>query len=151
LANDEPAYLRIGGKINESINSSDMPVNRDIDLHIVYSGDVAVIADEAYELLMKRNIKVSIVSMWNLSQSSFDQLLRLNPRKIVTLEEHVLAGGFSSMLLERISDAGLDIEVKRVGISRINPDLVGSQNFLRLEYGVTSEEIVKQALSLLND
>lgn len=151
LANDEPSYLRIGGKIIESTNSSDSLMSHDFDLHIVYSGDVAPIADEASKLLRERNINVSLVSMWNLSPSSFDQLLLQNPKKIITLEEHVLAGGFSSMLLERISDAGLDIKVKRVGISRINPDLVGSQDFLRLEYGVTSSEIVKRAISLLND
>ena len=36
--------------------------------------------------------------------------------KIITLEEHALAGGFGSAVLEVLSDAGLQIPVKRIGL-----------------------------------
>jgi 1-deoxy-D-xylulose-5-phosphate synthase len=86
--------------------------------------------------------------LFNLSPQVIDSFLTSSPQKIVTVEEHVLSGGFSSLLLERINDLSLDKKVIRVGISNLDPHLVGSQSFLQTHYGITPENIVSKVISL---
>jgi 1-deoxy-D-xylulose-5-phosphate synthase len=69
--------------------------------------------------------------------------------RIITIEENVRQGGFGSAVLEALSDEGLtDLSIKRIGI----PDTFvehGSQKILRDKYGITADEIVRQAKELL--
>ena len=56
----------------------------------------------------------------------------------LTLEDHVLAGGFGSAVLECVNELGLAVPVIRVGW----PDLFiehGKQEDLRIKYGLTAE------------
>jgi len=68
-------------------------------------------------------------------------------KNVVTIEEHVLMGGFGSAVLELFEAAGLtDVKVKRIGI----PDEFvehGKQNILRANYGLTAEGIIETVLS----
>ncbi|MCL5290820.1 MAG: 1-deoxy-D-xylulose-5-phosphate synthase, partial [Firmicutes bacterium] len=72
-------------------------------------------------------------------------------KNVVTIEEHVLMGGFGSAVLELFEAAGLtDVKVKRIGI----PDEFvehGSQGILRKNYGLTAEGIVETVLAMGND
>ncbi len=67
---------------------------------------------------------------------------------LVTMEDHVLAGGFGSAVLEALSDAGLDTPVVRVGW----PDNFiehGKTESLREKYGLTAEAAFVRVLPLL--
>lgn len=68
-------------------------------------------------------------------------------KNVVTIEEHVLMGGFGTAVLELFEAAGLtDVKVKRIGI----PDEFvehGKQNILRANYGLTAEGIIETVLS----
>ncbi|MCL5779965.1 MAG: 1-deoxy-D-xylulose-5-phosphate synthase [Firmicutes bacterium] len=68
-------------------------------------------------------------------------------KNAVTIEEHVLMGGFGTAVLELFEAAGLtDVKVKRIGI----PDEFvehGKQNILRANYGLTAEGIIETVLS----
>ena len=60
-------------------------------------------------------------------------------KRIVTVEENVLAGGFGSAILECLNRAGLsDVSVRRIGI---DDEFVehGSQAVLRKKYGLDEE------------
>ena len=62
--------------------------------------------------------------------------------RVITLEENVLAGGFGSAVLESLSEAGLALPLKRIGI----PDRFvehGSQEILRGLYGLDAAGIKK--------
>ncbi len=68
---------------------------------------------------------------------------------IVTMEDHVLAGGFGSAVLEALSDASLDTPVVRVGW----PDAFiehGKTESLREKYGLTAEAAFVRVLPLLH-
>ena len=70
---------------------------------------------------------------------------------MVTVEEHVLAGGFGSAILELISDnAVFGCRVNRVGI---NDEFVehGSQNELRKDYGIDARAVVAAGLKLCRE
>ena len=63
---------------------------------------------------------------------------------LITLEDHVLAGGFGSALLECACEAGLTVPVVRVGW----PDQFvehGKQDDLRAKYGLTAEGAMAKA------
>jgi 1-deoxy-D-xylulose-5-phosphate synthase len=64
-------------------------------------------------------------------------------RVLVTMEDHVLAGGFGSAVLEALSDAGLETPVVRVGW----PDAFiehGKVEALREKYGLTAEAALER-------
>ena len=72
-------------------------------------------------------------------------------KRIVTVEENVLSGGFGSGVLEVIQEAGLcDVAVHTLGI----PDEFvehGSQAVLRSRYGLDASGIVQEVQSLVKD
>ena len=66
----------------------------------------------------------------------------------VTMEDHVLSGGFGSAVLEALSDAGLDAPVVRVGW----PDAFiehGKVEALREKYGLTAEAALARVRPLI--
>jgi 1-deoxy-D-xylulose-5-phosphate synthase len=66
----------------------------------------------------------------------------------VTLEDHVLMGGFGSAVLEALSDLGMQVPVERVGW----PDQFiehGNVEKLRARYGITAEAAAGRALQHL--
>jgi len=66
----------------------------------------------------------------------------------VTLEDHVLMGGFGSAVLEALSDMGLEVPVERIGW----PDQFiehGNVDKLRARYGITAEAAADRALQHL--
>ncbi len=65
-------------------------------------------------------------------------------RLLITLEDHVLAGGFGSAVLESINEQSLNVPVVRVGW----PDQFiehGKQDDLRRKYGLTAEGAMAKA------
>ncbi len=70
-------------------------------------------------------------------------------KKLVIVEENVLAGGFGSCVIECLCDAGIsDVAVKRIGI---DDEFVehGSQKRLREKYGLDEQGIYRAALGLV--
>ncbi len=62
---------------------------------------------------------------------------------VITLEDHVLAGGFGSAVLETLNELGLDVPVVRVGW----PDAFiehGKVEALREKYGLTAEAALER-------
>ena len=67
---------------------------------------------------------------------------------LVTMEDHVLAGGFGSAVLECLNDQGLDVPVVRVGWP---DDFIehGRVEALREKYGLTAEAAFERVRPLL--
>jgi 1-deoxy-D-xylulose-5-phosphate synthase len=64
---------------------------------------------------------------------------------ILTLEDHVLRGGFGSAVLEELSDLGLTTPVVRIGW----PDSFiehGKVDLLRAKYGITPDAAIEKLL-----
>jgi 1-deoxy-D-xylulose-5-phosphate synthase len=70
--------------------------------------------------------------------------------RVVTIEEHMLAGGFGSAVLELFGELGLgQVRVTRLGI----PDVLveqGSQAAMRARFGLTTEGIEAAAAALVD-
>ena len=71
-------------------------------------------------------------------------------RRVITIEEHMLAGGFGSAILELFAELHLtDVEVVRLGV----PDLLveqGNPAALRARFGLSSDGIQSAAEALVN-
>ena len=68
---------------------------------------------------------------------------------VLTLEEHSLAGGFGSAIVEFVSDHGLEVAVERIGVP--NNALVqhDSQPKQRALFGLTGEHVAARVASVL--
>lgn len=120
------------------------------ELAVLTIGHIGNYAVEACEDLEKQNIKIAHYDM-RFAKPLDEQLLHeifSTYKKIVTVEDGSLQGGFGSAILEFVADHGYQVEVKRLGI----PDRFiehGEQIQLQRECGFDVEGIVKAILGLL--
>ncbi len=122
------------------------------DVAIIALGSRVAPALEAAERLAQEGISASVVNARFVKPLDRDLLCSIASRCkwIVTVEEHVLQGGFGSAVLELLADEGLlgGVKVRRVGVADEFPDQ-GPQAFLRQQCGVDTEGIVRAVQSLL--
>ena len=119
------------------------------DVAIFALGKSAGAALEAAEKLADFGIDCGVVNPLFVKPLDVELLLETarNTRRIVTVEENVLAGGFGSAVLETLSEAGLnDVSVHRIGM----PDSFvehGTADAQRHELSLDAEGIMQQVLS----
>ena len=123
------------------------------DLLIIAIGNSVNEAVKAQEQLEKNNISSTIINARFVKPLDKDLICTYANRinKIITVEEHVLDGGFGSAVLETLMDNGISgFQMKRIGI-RDQFVEHGGQAILRKAYGIDSEAIIRAALELLGD
>ncbi|MCI0469580.1 MAG: 1-deoxy-D-xylulose-5-phosphate synthase, partial [Nitrospirae bacterium] len=113
------------------------------DIAIIAVGNTVSPSLKAAGLLRKDGISASVVNARFLKPFDMDMLSSISRKVkgIVTVEENMLAGGFGSMALESLNNAGLDgVKALRIGIA---DEFVehGSQKILRKKYGLDEEGI----------
>ena len=68
---------------------------------------------------------------------------------VVTLEDHVLMGGYGSAVLEHLSDKGIATPVVRIGWPDKFIEHASGVEELRQKYGLTAEKLVEQVNAIL--
>jgi 1-deoxy-D-xylulose-5-phosphate synthase len=120
-------------------------------LAILTIGHVGNYAIEVCEKLEKQNLKVAHFDM-RFVKPIDEKLLHevfKTYKKIITIEDGCIEGGFGSAVIEFMADHQYSAEVKRLGI----PDAViehGEQLELQHEVGFDPEHIEKTVLQMLN-
>jgi 1-deoxy-D-xylulose-5-phosphate synthase len=103
---------------------------------------------DAYELLPDDE-KPTVVNMRFVAPLDENLLLELaeTHSRFITLEEHSLAGGFGSAVVEFVNDRGLRLGVERIGVPNV---LVhhAKQDVQRAQFGLTGEHIAKRVATL---
>lgn len=107
---------------------------------IIALGNTVDIALEAYDLIGEN--KPTIVNarfVWPLDESLLLELAETHSR-FMTLEEHSLAGGFGSAVVEFVADRGLGIHVERIGVpgTLVQHNKVEKQ---RAQVGLSAENV----------
>jgi 1-deoxy-D-xylulose-5-phosphate synthase len=121
------------------------------DLVILAIGSTVKAALEAASRLQQQGIDSTVVNARFVKPLDGDLIgsLAAGCRRLITVEENVLQGGFGSAVLELLEERGLtEVQVRRLGI----PDVFvehGPQDFLRQKYGIDAEGIVRAAEELL--
>lgn len=122
------------------------------DVAIIAVGNVVHPSLKVAEMLKGDGINACVVNARFIKPLDEDLIISLcgKVKKIVTVEENMLAGGFGSAILECLNNAGLhDVKVKRIGVS---DEFVehGAQGILRKKYGLDEEGIYKTAKEFLS-
>ena len=123
------------------------------DLLILGIGRSVNDALEAAEVLSSKGTEATVVNARFVKPLDKELILELTGKfkKVVTVEEHVLAGGFGSAVLELVNDEGIEnCRIIRVGI---RDEFVehGSQKALRRDYGIDADAVVNAALKLCSE
>ncbi len=123
------------------------------ELTIVAIGNTVYPALSAAERLEEAGISAMVINARFIKPLDRNLLLSVVSRikKIITVEENTLAGGFGSALLEFLNEARVqNVRIKILGI----PDEFieqGQQNELRKKYRLDEEGIYQTALSLFRE
>jgi 1-deoxy-D-xylulose-5-phosphate synthase len=122
------------------------------DILIIAIGAMVYPALEAVKRLREENIEVALINARFVKPLDEELIVSLSReiKKVITIEENVLDGGFGSAILELFEKHALfNLKVKRMGI----PDKFvqhGSQNTLRSKYGLNEKGIIKAVKELLD-
>jgi 1-deoxy-D-xylulose-5-phosphate synthase len=132
-----PAYVQVGRA--ETLREG-------CDLALVGVGSAVRPALAAAELLAARGVDAAVVDARFVKPLDDETILRVARAtgRVVTVEEHALAGGFGSAVAELLADRGVSqaVALRRIGL----PDTFvehGPQGLLRELYGLTPEGIVR--------
>ena len=117
-------------------------LRRGEDVAILALGNTVDVALDAYLLLEDDGIRPTVVNPRFVAPLDETLLLELaeTHRRFITLEEHSLAGGFGSAVVEFLNDRGIAIPVERVGVPNV---LVAhaSQAAQRAQFGLSAESV----------
>lgn len=121
------------------------------DVVLIGIGNTVYPAIKAAGLLKNDGVEACVVNARFIKPLDAELIISLcgRTKKIIVVEENVLAGGFGSAVLECLSDAGLtDVAVKRIGIDDGFVEH-GSQKRLRERYGLDEQGIYRTALEFM--
>jgi len=140
----EVSIPRIGG--GKVIFGRSAVVRKGKNVCIISAGALLVEALEAAEELKKEGIEAGLVNARFIKPLDTLLLRELAKKykKLVIVEENLIAGGFGSLVLEYYNRAGIKVEVRRLGL----PDKFieqGSRKILLEKYGL-SKESIKEAV-----
>jgi 1-deoxy-D-xylulose-5-phosphate synthase len=130
---EAPRELPIG--VSETIREGD-------DLVILAYGQPVNAALDAAEELAREGLQATVVNARFAKPLDAERLLALAARtpRFVTVEEHVIAGGFGSAVAELFHERGARVELEMLGIPDEHVDH-GAQKLWRRHYGLDAEGI----------
>ncbi len=113
------------------------------DLVIVAYGQPVNAALEAAEALAREGLEATVVNARFAKPLDAERLLALaaHTSRFLTVEEHVVAGGFGSAVAELLHERGARVELEILGIPDEHVDH-GAQKIWRHHYGLDAEGIV---------
>ncbi len=122
------------------------------DIAIFAVGSTVYPAFTAAERLLSQGIDCAVINARFIKPLDEDILFKYaaSVKKMITVEENVLHGGYGSALLEKLHSRGLLLDVVCLGI----PDLFvehGTQQKLRAKYGIDSDGIYSAAMKIMKN
>lgn len=114
------------------------------DVLLISMGETLKSALDASEILEQKGISVSVIDMFTIKPIDRELIIKesKNKKLIVTYENHSINNGLGSSVAEILAEIGSNIALRRIGINE-RFGQVGSLDFLKQEYGLTKENVVK--------
>ena len=160
LAYNGPVYYRCGYKKEKDVHSAPFHFEigkalqiRDGDAAtIFFTGTIGYNCKLAAEKLAQEGIDVRLVSMHTVKPIDKEALIAAarETGAILTVEEHNLSGGFGSAVAEALLDSGAPVKrFRRIGLPDVYVSKIGSQDWLREQYGMGVEAIAQAVRELI--
>lgn len=163
LAHDGPAAIRYprGSATGIKIDKNPQPIpigkieilSQGKDVLILAIGRTVKEALEAGTRLADQGIESTIVNCRFVKPLNAEPIARLVKEipRVITVEEHVLQGGFGSAVLESLAEAEAgSFQMRRLGIKDVFVEH-GPQSVLRSLHGVNADAVEAAALALVHD
>lgn len=155
IEHDGPVYYRCGYKKEPDLHKGkiDFKFGKGIvaregsDVTLIGTGTITYRAYQAAELLSKQGINARVVSMHTVKPIDKELIIDCakNTGGIVTVEEHQISGGLGGAVAEVLSEAGIGIPFKRIGLDDNYVHIVGSHDWLLNKFGFSPENIANVA------
>ncbi|TMJ43061.1 MAG: transketolase [Alphaproteobacteria bacterium] len=156
MLHDGPLYIRLGKKGEPVVHQSEpvvgiggsLTVRRGSDCTILAVGNLLPEAMRAAELLAEQKVGTTVVSLVSVKPLDGEMLERnfASRNLVVSLEEHSVAGGAGSAILEWISDHNPSAMAKFMRIA--TPDAFytqsGKQSYARQQLGLDSISVARK-------
>jgi transketolase len=143
VANPGPSYLRLGkaGEPNFHAGPPDVAPGRWLRVRNGDESRVLLSTGAGMQIAMERKVDadraVYSMPLWSMAEKPAQCELLRNRAEVLTIEDHLLDGGFGSWLLEaRAADTTLDCIVRPIALSAEVCGTVGSQASLNRLGGV---------------
>ena len=155
MAYDGPVYYRCGYKgepdLHGGKNIPDFRIGGSSLIRagkaatVFFAGPIGINAAKAVDVLAAEGIQCRLVSLYSIKPIDKEAIVRAAKETggIVVLEEHNLQGGVGSAVAEVLMDEGCgNVPFKRLALPDVNVTKVGSQAWLRDQYGLGVADVV---------
>ena len=121
------------------------------DILFITLGPIAMEAIKAIEMLEAKGISAALLVASSINPPPSSTLKKIIPefKSVITVEAHYINGGLGSLVSEFVAGQNADCTVLRCGIEAMPDGHIGTQEHLLQHYGISSEDLVKKALSML--
>lgn len=161
LNSNAPTYMRIGKTGEPQIHPSPPSleigkgwiIQEGTHLCLFSTGNMLPTAIAAAKHLQLKGISTHLISMHTVKPLDTELLASLTSKHSiwVTLEEHSLIGGLGSSIAEWMSDHTIQqTKLIRFGTPDRFPHSIGSQQYLRTQYGLEPEPIANRIMKEMN-
>ncbi len=148
-------YLRLGRggekQIHENIENFEIgkaiKIQDGEKIAIFSTGAIFDEVDEACKVLSKEGIVPTVYTFPTVKPIDKDTVLQCASKynTIITVEEHNLSGGFGSAVAEVLAEEnGVKAKLVRVALDDRYSCIVGSQKYLRQQYSIDAQSIIKK-------
>ena len=152
-----PVYIRFGREKVPTVTTKDTPfeigkaysVREGTDVSIIACGVMVAEALDAAEFLESKGVSAEVINMHTIKPIDKETILKSAQKTgcVVTAEEHQKAGGMGSAVMEVLAQ-NHPVPVEMVGIDDTFGES-GKPSELMEKYGITSKEIIEQALKVI--
>jgi len=151
---DYTNYVRLERKSYPSIYSERPDFSRGFTIlkksaenYIISTGPMAHVALAAADRLKEKGIDIGVIDMFTIpiNEKEFVSVVK-NAKKLVTLEEHFMAGGLGSAVCEVLADNSLLLPVKRLAVpmDKGYNYVYGGRDVIREYLGIDEDSAVRR-------
>lgn len=155
-----PCYLRLGRAGEPAVHEQEitLELGKAIrvldgeDLTLISTGGMLETAVRVAELLRTNGIHARVLSMHTIKPLDVGATLEAacSTGAIFTLEEHSIIGGLGSAVSEVLAESQeAHVTFKRLGLPSGFSSLVGTQEFLRMQHGLSAESVTATIRSVM--
>ena len=153
-----PCYIRLGkgGEPDihnetirfDGVNALKIHEGNNKEVVLFATGSIIGEALVANKYLSDMKQDVSIYSFLSIKPLDVELIreVSLKYKKIITLEEHNILGGFGSAIAEIMSEQKSSAILKRIGLNDTYSSIVGSQEYLRNIYNMNYKILIKEII-----